>query len=359
MRLLPVSISIDLLVVTATLLAQPVAAQKRQPHPAVGLGAASPIAPPRVFFVKGWVAEARSHTRIERVRVELHAVTGPIVGQTFTGGNGDFEFDNIPAGTYNLVVAPMGYETVSQPVELRYGPALGIEVEVGRPAETVTPVEGGSKVSVRELSIPKKAHDAMEKGMSLLYKKSNYQGSIKEFQRAIDAYADYYEAYAFLGVAYEKLGDVSASEQALRKSVDISGGNYQEALCLLAALLSDQGRFADAEPVARKAVDLDPGSWQAQSALGKALLGLNRNKEAETNAAAAVKIEPDNATLHLILANIHIRLQNYEALLDDLNAYIQLDPKGPFAEQARRMRDDIKRAAPSEASPATLSTATH
>jgi hypothetical protein len=41
---------------------------------------------------------------------------------------------------------------------------------------------------VRELSVPRKAHDLMQKGLILLYEKSDYQGSIAQFQRAIKQY---------------------------------------------------------------------------------------------------------------------------------------------------------------------------
>jgi len=301
-----------------------------------------PLERPAVFSVSGWVVDAGSHDRIESAIIELEPVTGGLAGTTVTMGNGEFEFQNIPVGTYNLVVQPLGYEKVSQEVAVPYGGALGVEVEVHRPVPAAAQFRGDSKVSVRELSIPQKAQDAVEKGMGLLYKKSDYQGSIKAFRRAIQVYPDYYEAYAYMGVAYEKLGDASSSEQALRKSVELSQEHYLNALCLLAALLTDQRRFTDAEPIARRAVDLDPSSWLANSALGNALLGLSKNKEAEASLAAAVKLQPQNPTLHLMLANAHIRLREYPALLEDLNAYLELDPKGPFANQVRTERDTVQ-----------------
>ena len=63
-------------------------------------------------------------------------------------------------------------------------------------------------VSKRELSIPHKAHDAMEKGLALLYDKSDYQGSVKQFERATQEYPDYYEAYTEMATAQmRKIGE--------------------------------------------------------------------------------------------------------------------------------------------------------
>ena len=57
--------------------------------------------------------------------------------------------------------------------------------------------------------------------------------------------------------------------------------------------------------------------------------------------------------MHLLLANIHVKLHNYPALLDDLNAYLKIMPTGADADQARQLRDKVQQAlANSQASPA-------
>jgi tetratricopeptide (TPR) repeat protein len=213
--------------------------------------------------------------------------------------------------------------------------------------------KGPGNISARELSIPGKAHDDMEKGMTLLYRKSDYQGDLKAFEKAIEEYPDYYEAYAQIGVAYMKLADAANSEKAFRKSIEVSHGQYEDAYIWLVDLFLNGQRFVDAEPLARKAVEIDSNSWQANSQLARALLELHRPSEAETSAIAAVKLKPDEANLYLVLANTHIRLKNDRALLDDLNHYLKLAPKGPFADQVRMQRDKIQQllAAP-QSSPA-------
>jgi len=333
----------------------PLGAQKRtppiQPNPNTEPG------PIPTFSVNGMVTDAATHARLELVRLELHAISGAVAGTVFTSSNGTFQFNNIISGTYTLVVDQAGYQTVSQSVEVFDSPVFGVQIELLRTPEAATPVnKGPSSVSVRELSIPHKAREDMEKGMALLYGKSDYQGSVKAFEKAIQEYPDYYEAYAEIGVAYMKLADAANAEKALRKAMEVSHEQYAGAYIGLAELFLSGRRFADAEPLARKAVELDSNSWQAQSELARALVELHRPSEAETSAVAAIKLKPDNATLYLVLANIHIQLQNHPALLDDLNHYLKLAPDGPFAEQARRQRDELQRAlATSPSSPATSS----
>ncbi len=336
---------------------EPIAAQKpsnptNPPRPTPGMGTTTS----RTFAVSGMVFDAESHTRIDGLRVDLRAFAGGTVATAFTSGNGDFQFNSIAAGNYDLVIdQQMGYQSTHQQVQIQ-GTTFGLTLEVrGMPAASAVPA-GSATVSKRELSIPHNAHDAMQKGLTLLYGKSDYKGSVKQFERATQEYPDYYEAYTEMGVAYMDLGDVVNSERVLRKALDLSDAHYVSAFFWLASLLSNSERFADAEPLARKGVELDANSWQANSELARALLGLGRAAEAETSALAAVKLRPENGNLHLLLANIHTELQNAPALLDDLNAYLKLAPTGPFASQARKQRDEVQRELQNtQASPATPS----
>ena len=301
------------------------------------------------------MSDATSHNRIEGVRVDLLATTGGVVGTTFTRGNGEFTFDNVAQGSYSLAAYYAGYVNSSEQVEVTFGSVLGLDVELRRAPDSQdnkgNNTGGSSKVSVRELSIPRKAREPMQNGLMLLYEKSDYKASLKQFERAIQAYPDYYEAYAAMGMAYIRLGDAANAEMFLLKSIEVSHEKYVDALWLLAEFYSNDKRFADAQPLARKAVDLDPNSWQANSELARALVGLDQSEDAEESAEKAVKLAPDNPQLRLILANVHMNEDDYPALLDDLNTYLKLAPTGQFAEQARKQRDEVQQRLAAEEHP--------
>ncbi len=327
-----------------------VAGTARAQNPPVSNGNPSSTAT-RTFSVTGRVSDASNHTMMKSVRVELRSFEGGMVASAFTSGDGDFEFENVARGSYELVVEEMGYQSSSQRLDVD-GSMVGVSVDLRRlPESTGISAKRSATVSARELSIPHKAHDAMEKGLALLYAKSDYPGSLKQFQQAIEKYPDYYEAYTQEGVAHWRMGDAAGAEQAFRKSIEVSKEKYPDAFFWLATLLSDSQRFADAELVARKAVDLNPRSWQADSELSRALLGLNRAAEAEASARAAVDLQPRNANLHLLLANIHMQQQNDVALLDDLNSYLNLAPTGSFASQVLQQRDEVERSLANTAAP--------
>lgn len=127
----------------------------------------------------------------------------------------------------------------------------------------------------------------------------------------------------------------------MRKSIDVSKRKFTDALSALAFLYSGEKRFADAEPVAREAVTLNPNLWDAQLELARALQGLDRPEEAEPCALSVLRLKPDFAQIHLLLANIHLKMRNYQALLQDLDHYLQAAPDTPEAVQARQMREQV------------------
>ena len=128
-------------------------------------------------------------------------------------------------------------------------------------------------ISAHQLSVPRKAHDEFEKGLSLIYVKSDYRAAIAQFQLAIKDFPTYYEAYAEEGAAYQSLEEMGAAEDALRKSIELSSGEYAEAFFNLAALLTDSKRYAEAETIARKGVAADKSSWRGPFELARALSG--------------------------------------------------------------------------------------
>ena len=50
----------------------------------------------------------------------------------------------------------------------------------------------------------------MTKGVGLLYQKGDYPGSVKQFQRAIAAYPDFYEAYAQMEASQKAVDELYA-----------------------------------------------------------------------------------------------------------------------------------------------------
>src|SRR4029077_7768265 len=100
------------LTLVAFLSCLPLAAQRRSlPSPSSfpdmdgGLG---PTAA-RSFIIRGTVTGVGTRSRINGVRVDLQGIAGGILATAFTTGSGNFQFNNVRPGGYELVFEQAGY----------------------------------------------------------------------------------------------------------------------------------------------------------------------------------------------------------------------------------------------------------
>ena len=293
-------------------------------------------------ILSGYIREEGSGHVISEARIELQNAMGTPIGFVYSDRNGAYEFNDIPGDCYVSVqrdgyaplreyVRPDGSGHVYKDILLR--PAIGESAH-----KSVNPV------SEHELSIPPKARESFEKGVQLIVEKSDYRGAVAQFTHAIEQYPSYYEAYAAMGLAQNKMGDAAGAEAALRKSIDLSAEKYPQAMIDLASMFNGQKRFSDAEPLLRKVIALDASSWRGQFELASALSGQQRFKEAVICASAARDLKPDNSQIYLLLYNLHIHTDDFPGALRDADGYLKLAPDGAMADRVRKMRVQLQKA---------------
>jgi tetratricopeptide (TPR) repeat protein len=205
------------------------------------------------------------------------------------------------------------------------------------PGENLAPT-----VSVHELQIPEKAREAYNKGIQRFAQK-DWAGSVVEFQRAIAAYHHFYEAYYKIGLANLELRLSADAEAAFRKSIELSDGHFAPALFGLGLTLGNDKQFDDALAFIRAGLGLDPTSARGNFTLAWVLYTADRIAEAENSARQAVLYSPDFAMAHLLLAQIHRRQNKEAAMVEDLDAYLRLDPDGPRSAGVKAVRDATTR----------------
>ena len=294
-----------------------------------------------IFSIGGSVRDATTHVAMESIQVVLKGATGTPIATAFTRDNGDFQFDGLREGDYSIEITVKDYDQFQQQVSISGASRLGLAIFLPRAGKPLTPGLQLS-ISAHQLSVPHKAHDEFEKGMSLIYLKSDYRGAINQFQLAIRDFPAYYEAYAEEGDAYFQLQDLGHAEEALQKSIDLSSGQYADAMFSMATILSDTKRYTEAEAVARRGISVDASSWRGPFELARALTALKKTDEAEKSAEKSRDLMPDNPPVYLLLANIHIQRKDYTALVRDLDDYLRLSPIGPEADQARKTRERVQ-----------------
>jgi tetratricopeptide (TPR) repeat protein len=299
--------------------------------------------------ISGRVTYDVDNSPMQSVAIQLRTEAGQIISTTFSSPSGNFNFEDLAGGSYVLTVELQGYERVEREARLTTIPSLTVNVALhkvsGARAEFGdNGAAKGDSISARELSLPSKAQDALAKGKERLYQKHDPAGSLPFFRKLLEISPAFYDGYYLEGIAYTQMAQLSEAEAAFRKAIDGSDHHFAEPCFALASLLTDKKQFEDAKLLAHEGMTADPEAWRGFYEMSRALLGEGRFAEAETNGVEARKRKTDFPGLYLILANIHMQLHKNEAVLDDVNAYLNLEPDGPASGQARIIKGQMEKA---------------
>jgi tetratricopeptide (TPR) repeat protein len=321
------------------------------PNPAEAQGAISSS-----VQIAGAVRDEASRKPVAGARVDLTSPGGFAAPSQYTDTNGQFHIDRVKDGDYQVTVRKLGYETAQLSISVSGGHASNVDIDLraersNSDAGSKTATGPAETVSTHELKVPEKARDESARGKELMAK-SDYAGAIAEFQKATDDSPSYYEAYVRMGVAQYMAGQAPDALRSFQKSIDLSGGKYSEAFFDLAEVLNDTNDFSGAQVVARQQIALDQ-SWQGYFQLSRALLGLKQYPDAERAAKKCRDLNARYRQIYVILKNIHLQMQDFPSALQDIDAYLKLDPNSPTSEQMRATRAQVMKALESEQSKAS------
>jgi tetratricopeptide (TPR) repeat protein len=278
----------------------------------------------------------------DHVTVELHTTSGSMIAPAITSSSGSFEFYNVSATTFSLTVDQAGYQRAEVQVDLTMNSERGINIYLKPlPGNAHAPLPTAN-VSAHELSMPEKARELMESGKKKLSAQKDAQGALQDFQQAVSAAPAYYEAYYQMGLAYLQLAKADDAQASFQKAIDLSGDTYGDADVGRGMILLDKGDIPNAEKSLQRGVELSPNSSRGFYELGRAQLSDGKIQDAEKSAERSRTLAPDYPAVYRLLAKIHIQAKNYPALLQDLDAYIKLDPDSPAGVRAKQMRDQVQ-----------------
>lgn len=308
------------------------------------------------YRIYGSITNETDHSPIQGARALLSTSDGEVITTATSRQDGEFDIENVQGGgEFNIVFSAEGYESYQESFLLRVLPEVRLDVSLRRTKVAKSDALGAeSAVSARELTLPAKSKEALAKGRERLYQKRDYQGSLAYFHKVHQLSPGFYEAYYDEGIAYTFLQRPADAEAAFLKSIAGSSGHYAEPLFAMASLRTDQKLFPEAEKFARDGLNIQPESWRGLYELARVLLAQGHPADAEKSGLEARKRKTDFPALYLILANIHMQLHKSEAVLEDVSAFLKLEPDGPSSAQARKIKDQMERTLGRSPSPPAL-----
>src|SRR5205823_8003954 len=244
--------------------------------------------------------------------------------RTFTDLRGDFEFRNVPQGSYYIRVRLKGFENVNYPVDVPGTPYVFIFLH-GSTVSALRPhaVGGNQIVDIRQLTanIPKQALKEYEKAVREI-KEHNTQRAIERLEKSIKLAPDFYNAHLGLGQEYRKTDRLDAAAQELTRA---SALNPREAtpLIQLGEIYLEKNNFERAADVFSQATRIEPGSAVAHYALGRARYRLSEYAEAEQAFTRAALLDKDFEAAELMLLHAYVRQGKLSAALSGIDALLK------------------------------------
>jgi len=209
----------------------------------------------------------------------------------------------------------------------------------------------GATLSATPYRAPGDARKAYEKGLQA-ERNGKLADAHKYFEAAVELYPRYLNAWFQLGTVLQKEHQDDAARRAYLQatSIDTKFLPPYLSLALLAyeaenwtEVLKLTGHILDLDPLNEAAVsgyvlDLDPLNYaEAYFFNAVANYRLNKIEAAEKSALTAehVDLRTHFPELHLLLAEIYARKNDYVTAISEIQAYLQLTPHAKNADQVR------------------------
>ncbi|MFL6301822.1 MAG: tetratricopeptide repeat protein [Terriglobales bacterium] len=280
----------------------------------------------------------------DNVRVQLRSDTVAFQAETQTDRQGRFVFDGIPLTVYHLWVEFPGYRTYNATIDISMSKmdyqGITLQKDRSKDVKDVPPEGPNATVDARVAQIPADAKSEFQAGMKSLDTK-NGADAIKHFQKAIELFPNYAEAYQLMGGAYLGGGNLALAESAFVKAVTIEQRmvNAQLALGLTRNLM---GKTREAEQPLQTAVQLDPKNPDAHFELAKNQFALQKFADAEAQAAKALELKPQNPPVYVVLGYSLLRQKKVPEAEAAFRHFLQLAPTSPMAGDVKQVQAMIE-----------------
>jgi tetratricopeptide (TPR) repeat protein len=258
-----------------------------------------------------------------------------LVQETLADSRGRFRFRKVDPGPYVIHVECDGYygkDVQIQAADSSHHVSIALQRAAGEAAApTFDPF--------RELDIPSRAKKEFDLGLRE-QQAGQCPKAMPHFQKAIDAYPEYGEAFTEMARCDLQNKDLAAAEDAFKKAVQFTTGVYPTVN--LATLYVSQGRLDEAQALITRLLPRNPTEGELYAALARIYFAKGDTHNAEVAGLEAHSRGHRSPDVHLILANIYESQHKRAAVLTQLTTYLDEDPRGAKSDQVRKQLADLQ-----------------
>ncbi len=284
---------------------------------------------------------------VVKVRLILERGMRP-VGETISGTDGRFYFDSLLPSDYLLETeeTPVFQATTTRLRIYQYTAQEGTNnhVSVTLPLKENATVIVGTVAADVDTGAPEAARKHLDAGQRAALSGDSAK-AITEFRTALSMWPEYYGARLDLGRELRKQGKFKDALEAL-EPLRTRAPKKAEPLIEIGIVNMALDHRDTAADALKAAIRLDDSNWSAHLYLGYALVDVN-DEEAEPHFWRALKLnEKEAVKAHLALARLAARYGYTKDAVDQLDAYLRLEPNAPDAESVRKLAEKLRKQLP-------------
>ena len=308
---------------------------------------------PTTVEIHGQVRFAEGGAPAANVVVRLESYEGGgSISEAFTDRLGKFRFTGLPPAQYSVRVRQSGYRDTQQTIDMTITTSglvmLQLLPEASRSTSTST-------VGTIDANVPPAAQKEFDKGTAALAEggKDKIAFAAHCFEKAVSIYPKFVEARLKLGTAYMDLEQWEKAEKALLATVEADPKAFN-ALFALSEIYLRQNKIAEAEKVLVQGLAIQDQSylghlnlarvyWEKARATKDLMQAKPALEKSYDEVKRALALNPDLAGAHLLKGNLLLRVSRTADAVTEFNAYLRLEPNGPFATETRALLEKISR----------------
>ena len=311
------------------------------------------------LVIRGKLVVQNQHDFDERVEVRLEKSSAQALQTTYTDTSGNFEFHNLAPGAYYIGVTKEGFEPVHQVVEIFNNfNSYSVTIFLSKPAvefrDKPTGVDAADPdivdLSQMKENFPKKAVQDYEKALDEK-QKGKLESAVKLLEEAIQIAPTFFHAHNNLGIVYQMLKRFPDAEREYKRSHELSAKTERPLVNLGGLYIEEskenrdkeaQGKLLDqALDSLEEAVKLNPRSAVGYFLLGQANYQSSFFEEAENAFKKTLDLDPRISSARLMLANVDVKLERWNDVLTNIDAYLKENPKASDRASVEQMRARI------------------
>lgn len=277
--------------------------------------------------------------------VNLYSFSGSPVGiGIFRAGTA--EFDRLAPGSYTVEVVAVGYQKLTEAVQIITGgerQQVQVTLVVEASNTNATPPGPPILAPAAEKELSKALEDIRAN------KPEDAKRHLEKASRAAPAVPDVNYLW---GMYYAQMKDMSKAKEYWEKAIQIYP-RHVFSLAALAQLALQDSNGPAAVDLLLRVTDLVPSSWRYQERLAEAYLLAGNYEEVQKHAERAIELGKERAAeAQFILAQALLHTKDSQRALKALDFYMASQPSGSRAAEARQMLGTLRPVAQPAASPA-------